>query len=132
MARGKKVSRAKIKNAIPGSGGIVMIVARKTGYSWGAVREAIRADEELSRMMQEESETVNDFAELTIIEKIKNGDENSAKWWLARTRRAKFGDNVDVTSGGQPIKIDVEWRVIDVGDGSASSTASKASGDSGE
>lgn len=128
--RGKRVSRNRIKKAIPGSGGIVMIVARKTGYSWGAVRDAIRADEELSRMMQDESETVNDVAELTIVEKIKGGDENSAKWWLARTRRTKFGDSVDITSGGQPIKIEVEWRTIDVGQSETSGASQETSGDS--
>lgn len=109
-----------------------MIVARKAGYSWGAVREAIRGDEELARMMQDEAETVNDFAELTIVEKIKDGDENSAKWWLARTRRAKFGDNIDLTTGGQPMRIDVEWRVVDVGNGAPSSAASETGGNSGE
>lgn len=128
--RGKRVSRAKIKKAIPGSGGIVMIVARKAGYSWGAVRDAIRADEELSRMMQDEAETVNDFAELTIVEKIKNGDENSARWWLARTRRAKFGDNVDVTSGGQPVTINVEWRVLNADHGAVTGASQEASRDS--
>ncbi len=109
-----------------------MIVARKAGYSWGAVRDAIRADEELSRMMQDEAETVNDFAELTIVEKIKDGDENSAKWWLARTRRAKFGDSMDITSGGQPIKIDVEWRVVDAGNGAPSGASQETGRDSGE
>lgn len=106
-----------------------MIVARKAGYSWAAVRDAIRADEELSRMMQDEAETVNDLAELTIVEKIKGGDENSAKWWLARTRRSKFGDSVDITSGGQPIKIDVEWRVLGDDQGAPSSAAREAGGD---
>jgi len=125
-----RISRNRIKKAIPGSGGIVMIVARKAGYSWGAVRDAIRADEELSRMMQDESETVNDVAELTIVEKIKGGDENSAKWWLARTRRTKFGDSVDITSGGQPIKIEVEWRTIDVGQSETSGASQESSGDS--
>lgn len=125
-----RISRNRIRKAIPGSGGIISIVAQRAGYSWAAVRDAIRADEELSRMMQDEAETVNDLAELTIVEKIKGGDENSAKWWLARTRRSKFGDNVDITSGGQPIKIDVEWRVLDVGQGASSSTSSETSRDS--
>ncbi len=81
-------------------------------------------------MMQDEAETVNDVAELTIVEKIKGGDENSAKWWLARTRRTKFGDSVDITSGGHPIKIDVEWRTIDAGQSEITSSAPTADGDS--
>lgn len=81
-------------------------------------------------MMQDEAEMVNDFAELTIVEKIKGGDENSARWWLARTRRAKFGDNVDVTSGGQPITINVEWRVLNADHGAVTGASQEASGDS--
>lgn len=81
-------------------------------------------------MMQDESETINDIAEMTIIDRIKRGDENNARWWLARTRRAKFGDSVDITSGGQAIKIDVEWRTIDVGQSETTSAAPEAGGDS--
>lgn len=105
-----RVSRNRIKKSIPGSGGIILAVARKSGYSWAAVRNAIRADEELSRMMQDEAETVNDYAELTLVQKIiEHRDENTAKWWLARTRRARFGDSVDLTSGGEKIRFVVEW-----------------------
>lgn len=125
-----RISRNRLKKAIPGSGGVIAIVCKRTGYSWRSVRDAILADEELSRMMQDEAEMVNDFAELTIVEKIKGGDENSARWWLARTRRAKFGDNVDVTSGGQPITINVEWRVLNADHGAVTGASQEASGDS--
>lgn len=98
---GTKLSRKKILNAIPGSGGIIQRVAMKAGYSWGAVNEYIKADPLLVAMMEHEEETINDLAENTIIKKIADGDEASAKWWLARRRRQRFGDNVDVTSGGK-------------------------------
>ena len=105
MAQGKKLSRKRILESIPNSGGIISIVAKKAGYSWGSTRDFIRGDAELSAMMQDEAETVNDLAEVTVVEKIKNGDDNTARWWLARTRRAKFGDSVDVTSGGEKIAL---------------------------
>lgn len=113
MTSGRKISRSKVKKAIENSGGLIARVAKSAGYTWGAVRNLIAADEELSRMMMEESERINDAAENTIISRIMDGDDSAARWWLSRTRRAKFGDNVDVTSGGQPIKIVVEYADTD-------------------
>ena len=105
----KKLSRAKIKAAIPNSGGLIAAIAKRSGYSWGAVRDFIQADDELKAMVQDEEETIDDMAESTVITKIKDGDEASARWWLARRRRGKFGDNVDVTSGGKAIEIVLQW-----------------------
>lgn len=113
MAQGKRPSRAKIKAAIANSGGIIERVAKKAELSWATTRDYLRNDPELSAMMEAEAERINDAAENTIISKIMEGDDASAKWWLARTRRAKFGDNVDVTSGGQALKIVVEYADTD-------------------
>jgi len=111
-----RISRNRIKNAIPGSGGVISVIARRAGYSWLRTRDFIAADPELVEMLRAEEETVNDMAEYTIITKIEDGDENAARWWLTRRRRAKFGDNVDVTSGGQPIAVNVQWRTYDDGE----------------
>jgi hypothetical protein len=101
----RKLSRAKIEKAIPGSGGLIAVIAKRCGYSWGAVRDFIRADDELTAMITDEEETIDDMAESTMIDKINNGDEASARWWLARRRRNRYGDNVDVTSGGAPVRL---------------------------
>ena len=100
----RKLSKAKIRAAIQGSGGLISRICTKTGYSWGAVRNMIDADPELLALVQDEEETIDDAAESTVIKKIIDGDEQSAKWWLARRRKQKFGDAVDVTSGGKVIK----------------------------
>ena len=105
----KKLSRAKIKAAIPNSGGLVAVISKRAGYSWGAVRDFIRADAELAAMVQDEEETIDDMAESTVINKIKDGDDASARWWLARRRRRKYGDALDVTSGGDKIELVVRY-----------------------
>jgi hypothetical protein len=105
MAQGRKLSRSKIRAAIPSSGGLIAVIAKRAGYSWGAVRDFIKADPELSAMIQDEEETIDDMAESTVIGKIKDGDEASARWWLARRRRNRYGDSVDVTSGGAPVRL---------------------------
>lgn len=109
MASGRALSRRKIKDAIPNSGGVIARVAKKCGYSWVGVRDFIARDEELSAMMKDEEETIDDAAESTLIAKIFEGDESVARWWLARRRRNKFGDNIDVTSGGEQLKVLVEY-----------------------
>jgi len=101
----KRISNAKIKAAIPGSGGVIARICKVSGYSWAATRDFIAADPVLAEMLRDEEETVDDMAEATVIQKIRDGDEASARWWLARRRRARFGDNVDVTSDGKAISI---------------------------
>ena len=101
MPKYARLSKAKIKAAIPGSGGIISVVCRRTGYSWGAVRDFIRNNPDLTAMLDEEQESVDDMAELTLIEKIRKGDEQTARWWLARRRRNTFGDGVNLEVAGK-------------------------------
>jgi hypothetical protein len=101
----KRISRAKIKAAIPNSGGIIARIAKTAGYSWGAVRDYIEADPELLQMVRDEEDIVDDVAETVLISKIQSGDESTARWWLARRRRNRYGDNLDLTSKNKPIQI---------------------------
>ncbi len=93
---GKRISREKVKQAIAKSGGLISRIATKAGYSWTATRDFIAADEELKLLVKDEEEAVDDMAESAIIKKISEGDEQSAKWWLARRRRVKFGDSLAI------------------------------------
>ena len=113
MPKYMRLSRRKIKEAIPNSGGIISEISRRTGYSWTAVRDFINSDPELLRMLHDEEETIDDIAENVVIKKIVSGDETSAKWWLGKRRRQRYGDNVDVTSGYQPLDIKIIWRTYD-------------------
>ena len=58
-------------------------------------------------MLQTEEELVDDAAESVLMKRIKNNDEQTARWWLARRRRQKYGDSVDVTSGGELLLKDI-------------------------
>ena len=100
MPKYARLSKAKVKAAIQGSGGIISVICRRTGYSWGAVRDFIRKNADLTSMLDEEQESVDDMAELALIEKIRKGDDQTARWWLARRRRNMFGDGIDLTTGG--------------------------------
>lgn len=100
----RKLSRVKIKDAIPNTGGLIAAICKKTGYSWGAVRDFIARDEELTAMLKDEQDTIDDMAESTMIKAIRDGDKSAAQWWLSRRRRGQFGDNVDITTQGQKVK----------------------------
>jgi len=102
-----RVNKRKLAAAIPGSGGIITQIANKTGYAWNTVKAHIEADAELRQLLADEEARVDDLAEATVITSIKDGNTQDAKWWLARRRRERFGDNVDVTSGGERVTFTV-------------------------
>jgi DNA-directed RNA polymerase subunit M/transcription elongation factor TFIIS len=106
----RKLSRTKIKEAIPLSGGMISAVCRKCGYTWSAVRDAIKADPELVQLMTDEEERINDMAENTIIRKIQSEDERTAMWWLARKRKASYGDAIAVDVKGEIIHVTLKKK----------------------
>ena len=102
----RPISYSRIKKAIPGSGGIILRVMNKAGYkSWLSVRDFIQANPDLAEMMRAEEEILDDFAENNIGNEINQGNIDVSKWWLARRRRQKYGDSVDITTKGESIQI---------------------------
>jgi hypothetical protein len=105
----KKFSKRKFKNAIPGSAGLITVIANRVGCSWTTAKKTIAEDPDLMAMLQEEEERVDDMAESVLIQRLRNGDEGVARWWLTRRRRQRYGDAVDITSGGDKITWVVRW-----------------------
>ena len=105
MSSKKRPSKKALLEAIKDTGGVVSRIAEKLGRSWHAVKSAIDSDPEVLLAYKDECERVDDIAEHTVISSIAKGDVDSAKWWLKTRRRAKFGDAMDVTTGGEQIQI---------------------------
>ncbi len=57
----------------------------------------------------DEVEAVADMAEGVIIKAMNDGDAQMCKWWLAKKRKAEFGDAIDITSDGKALRITVEY-----------------------
>lgn len=106
----RKFSKHKFKKAIPGSAGLISVIASRVGCSWNTANSAIKADPELMDMVREEEERIDDLAESVLIQRLRNGDEGVARWWLTRRRRQRYGDAVDLTSGGERIVWVVKWK----------------------
>lgn len=92
------ISYAKVKKAIPGSGGVIARIVKKCGNNnWVSMRDFIAKNPELAEMLRTEEEGVDDKAEGNLIDRIDRGDMEISKWWLARRRRQKYGDSVDIS-----------------------------------
>jgi len=99
-----RVTKKMLKEAITDSGGIVLEIARRLGVTWRTANKYIHKWPDTLQMFTDESEKVLDLAEKTIVNSIKAGDTQDAKWLLARKGKTRgYGDNVDVTSDGERI-----------------------------
>lgn len=104
MARKTDVA---ILEAIKGSGGIMSTIARKLGVTWHTADSWIRESGELMEALKDEKETILDMAESTLLQKIKEGDEQSAKWYLSKIGKLRgYGDSVAIEGGIQIVYAD--------------------------
>ena len=102
----KKTDNA-ILEAIKGSGGIMSSIARKLGVTWHTADSWIRESGELMEALKDEKETILDMAEATLLKKIKEGDEQSAKWYLSKIGKLRgYGDSVAIEGGIQIVYAD--------------------------
>lgn len=99
-----RINRNRVKRAIKDSGGVISVIAERTGYSWMRVREFILADQELAEMLRNEEEATNDIAESNVIAAIKKGDLQASRWWLSLRRRERFGVHIQ-SSAVQVVRL---------------------------
>ena len=102
-------SAKKFIQAIPGSGGVISTIAKRVGCDWHTAKKYVTEYATVKNAYDNECETVDDKAESNIIESINDGNIGDSKWWLTRKRRNEFGDNLDITSGGDNITVTLTW-----------------------
>ena len=121
MASGRRgYTRQQVLAAIKESGGIVSVVARKLQCDWNTARKYIDRWAETRAAFQAERESVLDLAEAAVVRAIKEGDVGTAKWVLSRLGRHRgWGDNVDVTTGGEKLPIIIIREPNESEDGSS-------------
>ena len=99
MAR--KTNKA-ILEAIKDSGGIMSTIARRLDVTWHTADSWIRESGELMEALKDEKETILDMAESTLLKRIKEGDEQSAKWYLSKKGKTRgYGDSLAIEGGVQ-------------------------------
>lgn len=97
--------------AITGSGGIVSTIARRVGCDWRTAKKYIDDLPTVNQAYQNECERVLDIAESTIIDAfVTDKDVQTAKWYAMQKGRGRgYGERLDVTSGGESVKVILHW-----------------------
>jgi hypothetical protein len=108
MAKPKQFKAQDFIDAIPGTGGIIVAIARKVGCNWHTAKRYIETYPTIKAAYDDECAAIDDLAVSTVLKAIKDGDVSTAKWWLAKKRKSEFGDSVDI-SGTVNHVIVVNW-----------------------
>jgi hypothetical protein len=94
----KNFSEEITLEAIRGSGGIMSTIAQRLGCGWHVASRAVKKYESTKQAYLDEEETVLDMAESTILQSIKDKDQQSAKWYLStKGRRRGYSTNVNIS-----------------------------------
>lgn len=84
---GKGFTKRQVLQAIKDSGAIISTIALRLDCAWDTARCYVDRWEATRKAYANEAEQIKDHAESTVIASIKNGDIQTAKWYL--TRKAK-------------------------------------------
>lgn len=90
--------------AMPGTGGIVTVLANKVGCDWRTAKKYITEYATVAQAYEAERASIDDKAEHNILKAIMDGDLQMSKWWV-QVKKPEFSPkaNIDVTSGGEKI-----------------------------
>ena len=117
-----RLSKKKVKAAIPKSAGIISTIASRLNCSWHGADDFIKNDPELLQIYNDEKEGVLDMAESVVFKSAQGGDTQSAKWLLSKKGKARgYGDSVDMNHRGRidfGSLSDAELEAIASGQGS--------------
>lgn len=102
----RKSDKALVE-AIKDSGGIMSTIARRLNVTWHTADTWIKESDKAKQALKDEKESVLDMAESTLLRKIKEGDEQAAKWYLAKIGKLRgYGDSLELEGGVQIVYAD--------------------------
>lgn len=106
MKQDTEKNKIKMLEALERSLGIVTPACKEVGISRNAFYEWCKNDPDFKAKVDDINEITLDFTENQLLKKIKEGSERSILFYMKyKARRRGYTDNVDITSGGQPISI---------------------------
>lgn len=99
--------------AIPGSAGIMRVIAQRVGCTWSTAYRRIMNNAKLRQMYYDEVQATVDMAESVILMAIKDGNVDVARWYLTNMRREVYGKTPVVQlaehSEARPVKFVVTF-----------------------
>ena len=69
--------------AIPGTGGIITLIAKRVGCTWDTAKKYIEMHPTVRQAYQDECESILDLAEAKTIEAIKSSDMQMIRYYLS-------------------------------------------------
>ena len=106
----EKASIRKILNAISGTGGLISAIAKKLDVHYHTVLNYEKKYESVKQAIEEERDRMLDKAESNLFIRIKEGDEETSKWFLARKGRHRgYSEKIDMEQKGE-LKTIIEVR----------------------
>ena len=87
----ERFTKKQVLEAISSSGGVMSAVQQKLGCkSWATARKYVEKWSDTREAWATENSHADDLAQSVIINDIKNGNVQTAKWWLERRRWKDF------------------------------------------
>ena len=120
----RRYTPSDFEEHIKGSGGIIDVVATRTGCSWRTAKRHLEQNPRLKMLFDAESASALDWAESVILENIWAArrlqeeaeaagldvivDSSDAKWFLAKKGKARgYGDSSAVTLRTAPGRMEL-------------------------
>lgn len=95
MGRKPQCNKKQVLMAIKGCNGIVTTVAQRLNINWHSADNYIKKWPETLAAYNDETEQVLDFAESKIMDSIRKGNTNDAKWYLSKKGKHRgYGDDL--------------------------------------
>jgi DNA invertase Pin-like site-specific DNA recombinase len=108
----KKVSKAKLLEAIKAAGGKWTGICEILDINRSTLSRYIQDDTEIAEACEFARDRIVERAEHKLAEAIERGESWAIQLALKDSKRGKergYGNSVDVTSGGEKIKVVVEY-----------------------
>ena len=108
MAKTNGFKAQQFIEAIPKSGGVISIIAKRVGCAYNTAKKYIENYPTVKQAFENERYHVDDAARSIVIEDIVNNKSiETAKWWLRVKIPEEFApaNKTDLTSGGKPITV---------------------------
>ena len=78
-----KFTAQQFIDAMPGTGGVVSMIADAVGCAWNTAKKYIDTYPTVNQAWLNERGRINDKAKHNIISSINDGDLQMSKWWLS-------------------------------------------------
>jgi len=102
-----KLTKTKIKKAIPDSGGVISLIAERCGVTWHTVDKFIKKNEDIGLLYQAELESVLDLGESRLYEAVDRCEPWAVSLLLKTKAKSRgYVEKQEVDTNGK-VKITV-------------------------